>query len=329
MNSADPLEDKKAKARKISIKEGSAYSVMEGFGLRNITPYALAMGAKNTHIGFLSSIPQLLGHLSQLFTLKLMQENSRKKIVIFAVLLQALLWLPLIGVGAYYFLFHGSSQVAALLLIFVYTLLIVAGLSLGPAWNSWMKDIMSATPGSYFGMRNRITGFVALVSMLIAGFILDALKKTHLFLGFAIIFGIAFLFRLISASLFLKKHEPELKYEPAFYFSLLDFLKRMRSNNFGKFTIYVSFLMFATAIASPFFAVYMLKELHFNYVTYTAISIFSSLFSLLFMPAWGKFADRYGNIRIMKICGYLVPFVPLLWLLSVFLVHSPLLLVLY
>lgn len=52
---------------------------MDGAGSRYITPYALAIGANNTQIGLLTSIPSLLGNLSQLFTSKIIEKTSRKK----------------------------------------------------------------------------------------------------------------------------------------------------------------------------------------------------------------------------------------------------------
>src|SRR3989344_5165284 len=275
-------EKLKAKARSISIKEGSAYSVSEGFGLRNITPYALALGANNKHIGFLSSIPGLLGTLSQLYALKLMTKISRKKIAFYGALLQAVMWLPIIFLGILFFFFNIDHSLIPTLLIFIYTLVVLFGSFFGPAWSSWMKDIVSNNQGKYFGRRNKICGFVALVSMMIAGFILDYFKKTKLIYGFMIIFGIAFLFRAISSFLFLKKYEPEIKYEKKYYFSFFQFIKAMAKNNFGRFVLYVSLIQFATAISSPFIAVYMLNHLKFDYITFTIIPILwlvSPLFS--------------------------------------------------
>ena len=76
------LKDEKLreKAAEISIVEGSAASVMDGFGSKYITPYALALGATNTHIGLLSALPQLLGTISQLFGSRAIEKHSRKKI---------------------------------------------------------------------------------------------------------------------------------------------------------------------------------------------------------------------------------------------------------
>ena len=75
--------------------------------------------------------------------------------------------------------------------------------------------------------------------------------------------------------------------------------------------------MFRVAIASPFFVVYMSKIfLNFNNLHYMIIVLCSSVISLIFMPFWGKIGDRFGNVKIMKICGSLIFLVPLLWFLS-------------
>ena len=81
----------KAKARNISIREGSAYGVSEGFGLRNITPYILEVGKNSTNINFyvglLSSIPGLLGNFTQILSARLIEKYPRKKIVAISVFL--------------------------------------------------------------------------------------------------------------------------------------------------------------------------------------------------------------------------------------------------
>lgn len=307
-------EKLKAQACQISIKEGSAYSVSEGFGLKYMTPYALALGANNTHIGLLSSIPSLIGSFFSLHGLHLMKELPRKRIVVTGVFTQALMWLALIGIGILYFVFGIDSDVAPILVIITYTLLVVAGAITGPAWNSWMKDIIPEKFGAYFGIRNRICGIVSLFTMLLAGFILDYFKRTKLFLGFIILFSVAFIGRSVSAYFFTKKYEPKFKSENHEHLTFVSFLKKIYKNNFGKFTLYMALLSLAVAIASPFFAVYMLKDLKFTYLMFTAVSMVSLVIRLLLMPAWGRFSDRYGSLRLMRITGIMIPLVPLFWL---------------
>jgi MFS family permease len=314
-------ENKKIeKAKKYATKQAAAYSLMDGFGLRFITPYALAVGANNKHIGLLNSIPSLFGTLSQLFTLKIMNRWSRKKITFWAVFFQALMWLVLLLAGLFYFVFKIQNEIPAYLVIIIYTLLIFVGSFCGPAWGSWMKDLVRKDMGSFFGRQSRIAGTIALICMLLAGFILDYFKKTHVFIGFIIIFFLAFVGRFFSSQFVKKMYEPEYKEEPSAYFSLFDFIKRMRSNNYGRFVIYFALVSLTTAISSPFFAVYMLKNLNFSYSFYMFTVLSSSITSILAVPFWGKFADKYGNLKVMQITGAFVPFIPFLWLSSVLLI---------
>jgi MFS family permease len=180
-----------------------------------------------------------------------------------------------------------------------------------------MRDIITQKSGNYFGRRNKIVGAIALGVLLISGFVLDYFKgKEILFFGFLILFGFAFIARSVSAYLFTKHYEPELKLEKGYYFTLKQFIKKIPESNFGKFSVLVAMIMLATSIASPFFSVYMLNELHFSYKIWTMIVIASSLGSLLFMQVWGRFADKYGNLKVIKITGLYIPLVPLVWVLS-------------
>lgn len=310
------------KSKKISTQEAGAYSVMDGFGLRYITPFALSVGATNFHIGLLNALPSLLGNLSQLFTLKAMEKYSRKSIVFWAVLLQALMWLFLLGAGSLYFVFNIHTQLPPYLIITIYTFLCFFGAFGGPAWGSWMKDLVSENRGDYFGRRARVAGIVSMICLLIAGFILDYFENTKIFIGFMIIFFIAFLGRTISAILTTRQWEPKFKSDNRYYFSLFDFIKRMWFNNFGKFTIYFSLVAMATAISGPFFAVYMLKNLGFSYTEFMFVTLSNAVATFIFIPAWGKFADRYGNLRVIKINGILISIVPILWIFTIFFSHQ-------
>ncbi|MCX6750730.1 MAG: hypothetical protein NTZ83_04690, partial [Candidatus Pacearchaeota archaeon] len=136
--------------------------------------------------------------------------------------------------------------------------------------------------------------------------------------------------RLISASLFKKHYDPELKLKEGYYFSFWQFIKKAWKNNFGKFVIYVALIQFATNIAGPFFAVYMLKELQLSYFAFTLINLSALLSPILFLSFIGKRIDRIGTVRVMKASGFLISFVPLFWIFSIFLMKSsPLILIIY
>lgn len=309
----------KEKTKKLSIKDGVAYGFMDGAGLRYISPYSLSLGATNAQIGLLTSLPSLIGNLSQIFSPKLLEKKSRKDVISLGVLLQALMWLPLILIA---FLFLIKKQVSSSVIMFVigiYTLITLFGAIASPAWNSLMKDIVEEKNGDYFGKRNRIINFFMLIVMIISSLLLNYFRENGIvMIGFIILFSIAFISRIISWRILLKHYEPKLELNKDYYFSFKDFIKESYKNNFGRFTIFISLITLATSVASPFFTVYMLKNLKFDYFYWTIINISSIISTIIFMPIWGKILDKYGNVRILKVTGALIPFIPFLWFFSIF-----------
>ena len=305
------IEEQKKKSLKYSIGDGITTSVMDGSGSSYISPFAIALGASNTQIGFLSSIPGLFSPLSQLITVRLLPRiKSRKKVVLTVVLLQALTWLPIMLLP----FIMKSNQVN--LLIILFTLLAAFGSFGGPVWASWMGDLIkSEERGKYFGNRNSIAGLTAIVFSFISAYLLDVLSA-KLFIAFTIMFSTAMLGRLLALYFLNKQYEPEFSFNPEYYFSFTQFLKKMPYTNFGKFSIYFALIVFTTNIAAPFFAVYMLKNLHFTYLEYMIVTITATLASLIGMRFWGKISDLYGNIKTLYILGFFVSLVPLWWVFN-------------
>ena len=90
----------------------------------------------------------------------------------------------------------------------------------------------------------------------------------------------------------------------------------MPYNNFGRFVLFMGFFNFVVMIGSPFFTVYMLRDLGFSYTTLMFVNISASFFSLLALPVWGKLSDRYGNKEMLKVSCTLIPLLCFLWVLS-------------
>jgi len=309
------ISELKEKALSTSIKEGSADAVSSRIASNYITPFALLLNAQAIHIGILNAISGLFAPLAQLFGSKLMENHSRKNIVTKFVFLQAITWLPIAIVS--YLYWKGIFQSSLLYVtIALYTLFVVfANIAYSP-WFSWMGDIVPENSrGKYFAKRNSITEIVGIITILICAFALDAFKTRGLaLLGFSILFLFASLFKLISYGLLKKQYSPELKIDDGYYFSFFSFLKR--NDNFGKFAIYNGVFYFAIMVASPFFAVYMLKTLNFDYAKFIAISISSSVFYLLFQPVIGKFSDKYGNKKLLIIGNIFFALTPIFWIFS-------------
>jgi MFS family permease len=308
------LEEKRT--LNLSIKEGSAAAVMTGAGDAYIAPFALSLGANNLLIGLLSSLPALFSPIFQILGSRLMENHSRKRIMTVGPVLQSLMWLPIITLGLIYW--HRVSTSIPTILVIVYGVYAIFGVLGGPAWFSLLGDIVPAkVRGKYFGKRNKICTAVTLMATLLAALVLDLFKtKGMVLLGFTVIFLTASVSRMISAYLLSRHYEPAFKLEDGYYFSFFQFVKKAPSNNFGRFVIYVGMIYFAVLMAAPFFTVYMLKNLSFSYTTMMLVNISATVFTLLFSPVLGKFADKYGNRELLKFGGSLIPLAPLLWLFS-------------
>ncbi len=284
---------------------------MAGLTQSYITPFALALKATTAQIGMLASIPNFLNAVSQLAAPALVDKaGSRKAVILPLVFLHAVMWLPILLIP---FVMPGEK---IWWLISFITISTVAGSMAGPAWGSMMADLVpERIRGRYFASRGRIISLITLIASFVAGGILQLLHS-NVFLGFVFLFGGAMAARLGSFFFLTRQYEPPLVSFRSRREHLFDVVRTMGSTNLGRFTIFVALVSFMTNLASPFFSVYMLRDLQFNYLTYMIVTSIGSLTSLVFLTYWGRRADRAGNIRVIQITAVLIPFIPFLWLIS-------------
>jgi MFS family permease len=80
--------------------------------------------------------------------------------------------------------------------------------------------------------------------------------------------------------------------------------------------LFYALMQFSVAIASPFFAVYMLRDLQFSYAQIMANTGMSVLAQFLTLSQWGRISDAFGNRRVLAVTGLVLPLMPLLWVAS-------------
>jgi len=307
----------KKKARRHSIAEGIFASAKNAFGHHYISPFAIAINSSSSVVAMISAVSGLLGPLSQMFGSRLPEKYSRKKILLKTVFLESLTWLPFVAIAI---LFYKGILLETLpiLILVSFALYTITGNLGHPAWFSWMGDIVDEKHrGKYFSKRNLLTGFISVVLAISAAFFLDYFKKNNwIMFGFMILFLLALISRLISWKVLHKQYEPKIKLKKGYYFSFWEFLINSNKNNFGKFSLFRFFFTFTTAISSPLLVVYLLRYLNFSYTSYMIIIFAGTIFSLIVLELWGKFADRYGNYKTLCIAASITPFVPILWILN-------------
>ncbi len=304
-------------SRRRSIKEGIFSTLSFSFASRYISPFAIAINMSNPLVAMMSSIGGLIGPISQMFGSRLIEKYPRKKIVLKGVFLESLTWIPFIIIALLFYKGLALNLLPLFLMIAFALHLIIAHI-MSPAWVSWIGDIVDPEyRGRWFAKRNLILGFIGITAAIISSIFLDYFKKMNWTLfGFITLFSLAIIFRLISWQLFKGQSEPKIKLKKGYYFSFWDFILNSPKNNFGKFALFRASLAFATAVSGSLIAVYLLRKLEFNYTTYMIITLAGSLVSLFVLELWGKLADSFGNYRVIWISSFLIPTIPILWILS-------------
>jgi MFS family permease len=273
-----------------------------------ITPYALSLGVSTSQIGLLNALQGLASALSQIPAARLPERIGRKTLWCLSNLGSKLLLIPLLALAVLPF-----DHVLALIVI-VIGIAFLGGLG-GPAWSSLMADIVPPEErGSYFGKRNAILGITSVLAMGVAGLVL------FLF-GFGVLFCLAMIAGIIGVWWFSRIPESVTKkpfhYKHTFSFDVRRMINSIRVNrNFVIFTVYMAIVSFGIAIASPFYAVWMLREIGIGYLWYTAFIVLNCLVVIISQPYWGKIADRYGNRTIMVITGVGIVFIPIFWMMA-------------
>ncbi|MFA4960160.1 MAG: MFS transporter [Candidatus Pacearchaeota archaeon] len=316
-----------------SIREGAVSSISTGLGASYLAPFAIAMNATSSQIGILNGMIHLIPSLVHLGASNLVEKISSKKIVLYGVLSQVILWLIAIQIGIGFYLGMPNS---VWILIILTGALYAVGALIHSAWFFWMGLLVpDHIRGNYFSKRNIIVGLFGLVTMIVAAFFLDwveAFESSNILFytifGFSIIFFFTAFFRFLSWTILRKTYEPKIKIGKRCYFSFWQFIKNGRSTPFGKFAIFRGFFSIAIGISIPFFEFYLLRNLGFSYIWFMAVIASGTFFQLIFLPVLGKVSDKFGNIELTKISAGLIFLVPGLWYLSSW-ISNPLMLRLY
>jgi len=297
------------------VRDGVSYAIMMGGGETYIGPFGIFLKATTLQVGILATLPQLFGAAMQFIGARTMPRfKSRRKVVFSGAMVQAFSWIP---IALLPFLF-GASSLSVLFLIGLVTFYRGANGVTVPVWSSLVGDLIPPDiRGRFFGNRNRITGMSSFLTLLIAGLVLDLFERGNIVqVGYLIIFLLAFFARLDSARWLAKYDDPPFYIQPEDDFTFRQFIRRSPHSNFAKFVFFVGAINIAVSFSGPYFALYMLRDLHFSYLSFTAVSAVSTITQFLTFRYWGELSDRFGNKKILGICGWAIAVVPMLWLLS-------------
>lgn len=303
------------KALNHSVRDGVAYSVMAGAGETYLSAFALYFKANTTQIGLLASLPALVSSLAQLFSAWISHKGpTRRQVILAGASLQALIWLPLILLPIIF------PDTAVPVIILCVVMFHASGSLVVPQWSSLMGDLVPERKrGRYFALRTRYTSISSFLALIAAGIVLHVFEKWEATIyGFVVIFGVAAIARAMSVYHLTFLVEPEK--EPATleipFAQPQHWWQRLTGSRFVQFSLFFASMQMVVAVASPFFAVYMLRDLNFTYIEFMATSAATILMQFLALNTWGRISDSFGNRLILFVTGFAIPLIPILWLFS-------------
>jgi MFS family permease len=312
---ARPDQKLRARALWISSFEGGIAWVWIALQQVFYIPYLMALGASDLQIGLGSSLPALCGGLIQLATpWALARFGTRKGIVVTMAFTQGLMYVPL---GLMWFLPEQPRIWGAIAAFSVSTL---AGGIHGPAWVDWMGDLVPRRMrGKYFGVRQRVFSTIQLAISVGGALLLDRggglFAKTMVM--FSAIWAVCFLFRTISSiCLYIQYEPPRVVQHREKNLSFPQFVRSLATEQFGRFTVCNCLLNFGANFSAPFFAVYMLHDLEYNYISYVVMSMIPTVAAIVTMPLCGRFIDRVGTVTPMKTFVVAIATLSLWWVFS-------------
>ena len=296
-----------------SQKEALASSAMTTASDHFFNAFAIFIQASMNQLGLLTGFPQLFGALMQFVSVGMANFFCRKNIIVIGALVQAC----------------GLLAMAALAIIRpehgVWLFIILAMLHHGllnfvqPHWRAWMGNIVPPRRrGKFFASRSRITMLASLAVFLAGGALLNLMADVELvWLGFALLFLLAAVGRFYSARYLWLMHDPQVQLPQK---AVADNWHKWRiawqDPVFRQYSLLVASMQSMVAISAPFFAVYMLNELHLTYLQFVLSGVASIATQFITLKFWGKFSDKFGNRLVMVITSAMLPMVPLLWLFS-------------
>jgi MFS family permease len=187
-----------------------------------------------------------------------------------------------------------------------------------PAWTSLITDLLSANErGAYFARRSQLMAITSFAALCLGGALLTFFEQYgSLWLGFALLFVIAGVFRSFSTFPLARMTDLPIQHEEPASRGFVAFLRTGTTKDFRRFLLFSGLMHLAVLISGPFFVIYMLQDLHLSYWAYGTWSAAAIVGQFVTLPGWGQFGDRFGNKALLTFTGLLVAFLPMLYLIS-------------
>ena len=300
-----------AQAQRLLLADGIASQVMSTLvGGAFVVSYALLLGASNLVIGILAALPPL-ANVFNLASVFLVRAVGRRKPVVVAA--EATGRLMLVMVGLLPLLLTGSIGLSVLV-----TLLAVryfVGASGGGGWASWVRDVVpEADRADFFARRLSYMQLVGVVLGLGVGVALDyveAIAPARQLDAYALLFVVGGASGLVGVGMLARTYEPPVEPTTLRLGQLLR--EPFRAGNFRRLIVFMASWNFTINLATPFFTVFMLEQVGLSLTTVVALTTVNQLAMVVYLRVWGRYAERYSNRALLRVCIPAMLFTLLAW----------------
>ncbi|NLA39470.1 MAG: MFS transporter [Methanomicrobiales archaeon] len=311
----DSLTDEEvARGLKLVIRDGLATQAMVTLtGGIFLVAFALQLGASNTVIGLLASIPPLAELLQMPAVYVVDRVQKRRLVVVAASFAARLFWIPIILIP-----FFLSPEQGLFVLIASIALYASFSAISHCGWNSWMRDLIPRDQlGAFFSRRLTLSTALALVISLIAGLFIDSWNFVFPDLaayGYSVLFFFGLIAGLFGILLLARTPEPRMAEDDDEDGLLAAIAKPFRDTNFKNLIIFLGSWNFAVNLAAPFFTVYMLQRIGLDISLVVILGVLSQVMNIVFYRSWGRVSDRFSNKSVLSVSGPLFMLTIFAWM---------------
>ena len=281
------------------------------------TVFLKELDASPFQFGVVAALPFIASLLSLPASLLIERTGARKKIFLYTLYFQRLLWFPIALLPLWLVSRYGTHGMAGAMRIFLLLVFIMhaSGAAGGPAWVSWMADVVpDRLRGKYFSRRRQWGLVSAIPTALLAGWMLDRCCATcdsmTALRWCAILFMCAAVFGLADIHLF--QYLPAVPKPPRCGTGLIKALGGpLRDRQFLWFAAFVGTLTFAVGFMQQFITLLLLDRNHVGLSsgnTQLVVLVIPMAAQFLALPVWGAAVDRMGKKPVLALAGVgLVP----------------------
>jgi hypothetical protein len=311
------------RAMNLSVSEGALATVMGTLlGGIFLTGFAIQLGASQFQIGIMAALPTLCNAAQFVGASVLNRTGRAKQLCMLATWVSRLLWIPVLFVPS--LMVQYSSEAQAWCVIGLVGTASALGSIGGLAWLDWTKRLIPAEQRiNFLARRNLYNSGLSLAMSVAAAIVISCWQGAASQAanastsgstgGFVAVFALAMVCGLIGVILLGRIPAADCT-ERSTLQSRGRWHEPLRSPNFRRLLLGYSVWQFATQLAAPFYAVYMLQKLGVPFWAVTALATMGSLLALSLNGAWTKLKVHFGVRPVVLFATLGDLLLPLCWL---------------